>query len=252
MTMKGQSKEPLQVTTIKLCATWKPRVSVSSSGIPPSNAKNKMANVFTRRSCLPRNITFTDYGPVNTQPRHIPRKLSPTRLHNPHPVGLVYQSPYNRENHTFGIWEPDLSLCRSRFPDMFRHLGLTNFSTERNHQFSVPKFEKGGAPVINRSLDSTYRQTFQWPPTLDPRFKAWEKATRFGNRPNDGPVRGVVPRMGLPPIATKITLQSRPPSRVASRTGATSPKKCPKTPTPKSPTKPPPPSAKASTENTTQ
>ncbi|XP_035684492.1 uncharacterized protein LOC118421343 isoform X2 [Branchiostoma floridae] len=203
MTMKGQSKEPLQVTTIKLCATWKPRVSVSSSGIPPSNAKNKMANVFTRRSCLPRNITFTDYGPVNTQPRYIPRKLSPTRLHNPHPVGLVYQSPYNRDNHTFGIWEPDLSLCRSRFPDMFRHLGLTNFSTERNHQFSVPKFEK-------------------------------------------------VPRMGLPPIATKITLQSRPPSRVASRTGATSPKKCPKTPTPKSPTKPPPPSAKASTENTTQ
>ncbi|KAI8518651.1 hypothetical protein Bbelb_046680 [Branchiostoma belcheri] len=205
-----------------------------------------MANVFTRRSRLPRNITFTDHGPVNTQPRLIPRKLSPTRLHNPQPVGLVYQSPYNRDNQTFGIWEPDLPLCRSRFPDMFRHLGLTNFSTGRCHTFTVPKFEKGGAPDINHSLDSTYRQKFQWPRTPDPRFRAGEKTTRFGNRPDDGPARGVVPRMGLPPIATKITLQSRPPSRVSSRAGATSPKKCPKTPTPKSPKAP-----KASAEDIT-
>ncbi|XP_078686050.1 uncharacterized protein LOC144918842 [Branchiostoma floridae x Branchiostoma belcheri] len=245
--MEGRNKTPVQVTTITLVgATWKPRLSVSRSGTPASNAKTKMANVFTRRSRLPRNITFTDHGPVNTQPRLIPRKLSPTRLHNPQPVGLVYQSPYNRDNQTFGIWEPDLPLCRSRFPDMFRHLGLTNFSTGRCHTFTVPKFEKGGAPDINHSLDSTYRQKFQWPRTPDPRFRAGEKTTRFGNRPDDGPARGVVPRMGLPPIATKITLQSRPPSRVSSRAGATSPKKCPKTPTPKSPKAP-----KASAEDIT-
>ena len=41
-----------------------------------------------------KTTTLTHYGHVETKPRDLQsRVLSPTRRHNPQPLGLVYQSP---------------------------------------------------------------------------------------------------------------------------------------------------------------
>lgn len=67
-----------------------------------------MANVFTKRSKIPRTTTLGDFGYRSQALRQlnarraadkdpeIVRILSPTRRQNPQPIGLVYQSPYNR------------------------------------------------------------------------------------------------------------------------------------------------------------
>ena len=48
-----------------------------------------------RRRC--RTTSETDFGNVVTLPRSYPtRPISPTRNNNPQPVGLVFQSPYNK------------------------------------------------------------------------------------------------------------------------------------------------------------
>lgn len=54
-----------------------------------------------------RTTTETDYGDVLTLPRSYPaRSTSPTRSNNPQPVGLVFQSPYNKDGK---VW---LTFCR--------------------------------------------------------------------------------------------------------------------------------------------
>lgn len=68
-----------------------------------------MANVFTKRSKIPRTTTLGDYGMRSGAARHFKDQHrtsaeenhnrflhSPTRRQNPQPAGLVYQSPYNR------------------------------------------------------------------------------------------------------------------------------------------------------------
>ena len=60
-----------------------------------------MANVYTKKSKFPRTITLRDFRSVHqadfVKPRN-PRCLSPTRRRNPHPTGLVYQDPYNKDD----------------------------------------------------------------------------------------------------------------------------------------------------------
>ena len=58
-----------------------------------------MANVYTKKHHRPRTTTLSHFGPIKPyQPPRLPRILSPTRRCNPHPTGLVYQSPYNKDN----------------------------------------------------------------------------------------------------------------------------------------------------------
>ena len=60
-----------------------------------------MANVYTKKSRYPKTVTLRDFGGFYltefVKPRN-PRCLSPTRAGNPHPSGLLYQDPYNRDN----------------------------------------------------------------------------------------------------------------------------------------------------------
>ena len=72
-----------------------------------------MSNVFTKRSGLSRTTTLSDFSnPSRMRSRYsaydpaMPRVLSPTRRHNPHSSGLIYQSAYNRYSQCFGIWHP--------------------------------------------------------------------------------------------------------------------------------------------------
>ena len=60
-----------------------------------------MANVYTRKSKFPRTITLRDFASVYQGDFHKPRNprcLSPTRRQNPHPSGLAYQDPYNKDD----------------------------------------------------------------------------------------------------------------------------------------------------------
>ena len=76
-----------------------------------------MANVFTKKNKRPRTTTLRDFGRqiklsallgsdavvrpevgVCLQQPGEHRVLSPTRRCNPHPPGLVSQSPYNKDN----------------------------------------------------------------------------------------------------------------------------------------------------------
>ncbi|XP_014662501.1 PREDICTED: uncharacterized protein LOC106805434 isoform X2 [Priapulus caudatus] len=97
-----------------------------------------MANVYTRQFRRPRTTTLRDFGakpsPPTTEMTTL-RVLSPTRRCNPQPMGLVYQSPYNREGKTFEIWHPDFSKIYRRFPSMLKHLDMTNFTSGPAHQF---------------------------------------------------------------------------------------------------------------------
>ncbi|XP_033642868.1 uncharacterized protein LOC117302971 [Asterias rubens] len=166
-----------------------------------------MANVFTRRYRRPRTTTLTDFSCTNdqTKQRSIPRIFSPTRRQNPHSIGLVYQSPYNKDNHTFGIWSPDFNLFRSRFPEMSNHIGTTNWTCCRDsRKVTLPRAPSGKPPEIRYTLDSTSRRSYEEPARAFPQLiDAKQKTTRFGNTPYTCtvPARGIVPNV-LPPIAT--------------------------------------------------
>ncbi|XP_033107575.1 uncharacterized protein LOC117109374 [Anneissia japonica] len=155
-----------------------------------------MANVFTRKYKRPRTTTFTDFDLSETGPRIFPRVMSPTRRQNPHSVGLKYQSPYNKDNLTFGIWKPDFNSIQKRLPDMIRHTQVTNW-TSGHHGPYISNY--GKPPDIHYTLTSTSRSSYQDPlvvfPTLQDKSRVM---TRFGHTPcNIG--RGIVPNL-LPPL----------------------------------------------------
>ncbi|XP_038045484.1 uncharacterized protein LOC119720046 [Patiria miniata] len=165
-----------------------------------------MANVFTRRYRRPRTTTLSDFSCTNdqTKQRAIPRIFSPTRRQNPHSIGLVYQSPYNKENQTFGIWSPDFNLIRSRFPEMFNHIRKTNWTCCRgNKEVSLPRAPSGlQTPEIHYTLDSTSRRSYVEPASAFPQLMdTKQRTTRFGSTPYacTVPARGIVPNV-LPPI----------------------------------------------------
>merc|ERR1711893_35088 len=121
---------------------------------------SKMANVFTRRSGLPRTTTLKDFRDPNATKALLTdstckldnklilpcirgRPRSPTRRQNPQPLGLKYQQPYNRYGQTFGIWHPNKNMSeelKTRVSLEVSHTRRTNFSC--NHDVNLYKIRK--------------------------------------------------------------------------------------------------------------
>ncbi|CAG2195025.1 unnamed protein product [Mytilus edulis] len=147
-----------------------------------------MANVFTKRTGKPRSTTLGDFcGPEKTASRLIPRAHSPTRLANPHPVGLFYQ-PISNQKKSYGIWHPNFQKIAVRIPSMKRHTKWVNFC---NGRYSSPYSEKGKAPEIIYAEDTTSRVSY-CPPSRFPELNKNQNTTRYGHSPNRGPVIGII------------------------------------------------------------
>ncbi|XP_057302805.1 uncharacterized protein LOC130636969 [Hydractinia symbiolongicarpus] len=128
--------------------------------------------------------------------------LSPTRRHNPQPLGLVYQSPLHPNAPYFAIWnhEPTFRQTISRFPDLTSHLGMVNFSSGEL-QSGWPCDNNREPPLIKYSLQSTNRFSYQNPNSINSLFQAAGGFQGTSCRPTDGPARGIVPR--LFPVTSK-------------------------------------------------
>ncbi|XP_067053670.1 uncharacterized protein [Acropora muricata] len=147
-----------------------------------------------------KTTTLTHYGHVETKPRDLQsRVLSPTRRHNPQPLGLVYQSPLHCNAQPYAIWNPDFRHTRTRYPSLMDHLGLTNFSSGQTLHVS-PFEDRGPPPQINYSLQSTsrfvYRDPFQY---LSGKGMKWPSLRSTRSEP-DGPAIGIIPP-GLPRLS---------------------------------------------------
>ncbi|XP_071820775.1 uncharacterized protein [Apostichopus japonicus] len=164
-----------------------------------------MANVFTLRSKKPRTTTLTDFCGDNgiTQDENLPlRVLSPTRRQNPHSIGLIYQSPYNKENQTFGIWSPDFHRINASLTQKYNHIVLTNWTCKHDpsQKNSVIGERRVMPPVSHFSLDSTSRMSYRQPKSAFPALvDKNQKTTRFGHTPYKAVARGIVPNI-LPPL----------------------------------------------------
>ncbi|KAM7430672.1 hypothetical protein ABFA07_018651 [Porites harrisoni] len=147
-----------------------------------------------------KTTTLNHYGHVQTKPRDVQaRVLSPTRRHNPQPLGLVYQSPLQSNSQPYAIWNPDFRHTRARYPTLVGHLDLTNFSSGPISQMT-PFEERGGPPTINYSLQSTSRFSYRDPSqyTLGG-GKKWPSHRPYRPEP-DGPALGIIPP-GLPRLS---------------------------------------------------
>eukprot|EP00117_Sycon_ciliatum_P005709 scpid88941/ scgid4892/ len=56
------------------------------------------------------------------------RPSSPNRHHNPHPLGLATQEPYNKDNAVFGTWNPSMNLILQQLPEKITHANESNFT----------------------------------------------------------------------------------------------------------------------------
>ncbi|XP_072176343.1 uncharacterized protein [Diadema setosum] len=166
-----------------------------------------MANVFTRRYGKPRTTTFSDFcikkDHPHTRPK-LPRLFSPIRRHNPHSPGLVYQSPYNKDNLTFSIWSP--RTIHKDFENKFSHMQETNWTCRHEVRSNNP-LEVGKPPKIRYSISSTSRFSYQDPAIRMSKWKTTSRPTmpnRFSSNPNTEPVAGIVPNANiLPPLPAK-------------------------------------------------
>uniref|UniRef100_H2ZDS3 Domain of unknown function with conserved HDNR motif domain-containing protein n=1 Tax=Ciona savignyi TaxID=51511 RepID=H2ZDS3_CIOSA len=168
-----------------------------------------MANVYTKRSKMPRTTTLSDYGFRSKveQVKHSynmeeVRLHSPTRRQNPQPIGLVYQSPYNRHNHVFGIWNPNQLMPVLRCNVTLPHLWSTNFSckhqTDQLADYMTPADLlapiQRKQPGVHYTRNTIQRQCYQWPPEVPSKYKGMVKTSRFGHSPHRlGPAVGIVP-----------------------------------------------------------
>ncbi|KAL9965053.1 hypothetical protein ACROYT_G028780 [Oculina patagonica] len=147
-----------------------------------------------------KTTTLIHHGHVQTKPRDLQaRVLSPTRRHNPQPLGLVYQSPLHSNAQPYAIWNPDFRHTKTRYPTLVGHLDLTNFSSGPFSDVS-PYEERGGPPTIHYSLQSTSRFSYRDPSqyTLGG-GKKWPSHHSY--RPErDGPALGIIPQ-GLPRLS---------------------------------------------------
>ncbi|XP_068685187.1 uncharacterized protein [Montipora foliosa] len=148
-----------------------------------------------------KTTTLIHYGHVETKPRDLQaRILSPTRRHNPQPLGLVYQSPLHSNAQPYAIWNPDFRHTRTRYPSLMGHLDLTNFSCGPRSQVS-PYEERGEPPKIHYSLQSTSRFVYRDPsPYISGKGK-WPSHRPTRPEP-DGPAVGIIPP-GLPRLSEK-------------------------------------------------
>ncbi|CAK8673299.1 uncharacterized protein LOC143468793 isoform X2 [Clavelina lepadiformis] len=184
-----------------------------------------MANVFTKRSKLPRTITLYDYGLKNrilgatteAERGELTRLDSPTRRQNPQPVGLVYQSPYNRLNQVFGIWNPNQLLPVLRCHETLPHLRSTNFSCQHDTK-EMAKYMTPADPrvpirrhqqEVNYTHNTVQRTCYQWPQEVPAAFRGMVKTTRFGHTPRKAGV-GIVPNvLSLPDKTVRNGQQSQ-------------------------------------------
>ncbi|CAH1787047.1 unnamed protein product [Owenia fusiformis] len=152
-----------------------------------------MSNTFTKKYRRPKTTTLTDFGFKALPCTELPRIPSPTRRCNPHPTGLVYQNPYNRDGLTFDIWNPDYQKMETSMPSMLPHLMNVNFSSSK-----VPPciHKRSHPPKVRYTENSTTRISYRKPVIIAdfPHI-----TSRFGFSPDDGPARGIVPNT-LPKI----------------------------------------------------
>lgn len=146
----------------------------------------------------PCSTTTLDFHRHPNQSPRAPRtwRCGTPRGNNPHPVGLVFQSPYNQHNKAFEIWNPDIGLIESRFPQMFRHIDTTNFTCGKIKPYAPGR---GNQPGIHYSTASAYRQYYQ-SPQASRGYDTMMPTTRFGSSPPHCryPTVGIVPNVMSP------------------------------------------------------
>nr|XP_058941897.1 uncharacterized protein LOC131770200 [Pocillopora verrucosa] len=154
--------------------------------------------LFRRRR---KTTTLIHHGQVKTKPRDLQaRVLSPTRRHNPQPLGLAYQSPLQSNAQPYAIWNPDFRHTRSRYPTLLGHLDLINFSCGPASHVSPHDVNRGGPPTIHYSLQSTSRFSYQ-DPSQYVLGEEKKKPPHHPCRPGpDGPAVGIIPP-GLPRLS---------------------------------------------------
>nr|XP_054769654.1 uncharacterized protein LOC129277511 [Lytechinus pictus] len=154
-----------------------------------------MANVYTIRDGKPRTTTFSDFKFHKDYPygsSKLPRLFSPIRRHNPHSLGLIYQSPYNKDN-----------LC---LPEE------TNWTCKHETR-TENLLERRKPPKIRYSISSTSRQSYQDPAKRMAKWKIPSPAlpTRYSGNPDPDPVAGIVPNaIVLPPLNKDEKMPSNP------------------------------------------
>ncbi|XP_063966123.1 uncharacterized protein LOC129277511 [Lytechinus pictus] len=177
-----------------------------------------MANVYTIRDGKPRTTTFSDFKFHKDYPygsSKLPRLFSPIRRHNPHSLGLIYQSPYNKDNLTFSIWSPPFKKICKNFSDKFSHMQETNWTCkhETRTENLLERSKNGKPPKIRYSISSTSRQSYQDPAKRMAKWKIPSPAlpTRYSGNPDPDPVAGIVPNaIVLPPLNKDEKMPSNP------------------------------------------
>lgn len=150
-----------------------------------------MANVFTKRTGKPKSTTLSDYGGFDPMDSlTLPRIMSPTRVGNPHPIGLEYQ--FNQQKSTFSIWNPDFHRIAKKMPMMLNHLRWVNFSCG---PVEIRKREPGKPPDIKYSETTTSRCSYGHPSRF-PHLILDQKTTRYGYTQRKS-VNGTVPNMTI-------------------------------------------------------
>ena len=140
-----------------------------------------MANVFTRRSGLPRTTTLKDFRDpeltlhlatrespndrLKIIERQQPRPRSPTRIQNPQPAGLIYQQPLKQGGtEIFGIWHPKYQGPRRERGRLFDYTKRINFTC--NHDVTLYKSRKEPSDrtkSLGHQYDKITSRTFKNP-----------------------------------------------------------------------------------------
>lgn len=149
----------------------------------------------------PCTTTHLDYCRHPVNPAHHSRlaRNGTPRANNPHPVGLHFQSAYNRDGKTFEVWNPDETVISNRLPQMCRHIEETNFSSGKMKGYTP---ERSGPPDINYSTGTVYRSSYRSPQGKRD-YDGSLPTTRFGSTNNQVPAIGVVPNVMSPRSCTE-------------------------------------------------
>ncbi|KAL4218615.1 hypothetical protein ACF0H5_021205 [Mactra antiquata] len=118
-----------------------------------------MTTVFTRKNKYPRTTTLLDFRNFGNRDAPQLRVLSPTRLSNPHPIGLNHQNIPSTSSYL--IWHPDLARKAGRYPDMMRHTRHVNFSCK--HPEKLESLKKSGEthlPDIRYTENTISRESY--------------------------------------------------------------------------------------------
>ncbi|CAI8022782.1 hypothetical protein GBAR_LOCUS13345 [Geodia barretti] len=142
---------------------------------------------FCRHPVHPATTVFSSAG------SRLARAGTPRR-NNPHPVGLHFQSPYNRDGKTFEVWNPDENIVANGLPQMCEHRENVNFTSGKMTNPPTNHGGGGGGTSPGRAPGgpgrSVYQQSYRSPQGLTD-YDRRMPTTRFGSTLNRAAAAGV-------------------------------------------------------------